>query len=58
MRAAADGDETTLRILAACEHRNALGVEYAEDIDDWSWQAVRTTDADGTQRAAPQIAVQ
>lgn len=58
IRAAADGDETTPRILAAREHLNPLGVEYAGDIDDRSWRAVRTTHADGTPRAAPQIAVQ
>ena len=51
MRAAADGDETALRILAAREHLNALGVEYAEELDDRTWEGVRTTHAGKTPRA-------
>jgi len=48
MRAAADGDETALRILAAREHLNALGVEYVDELDDRTWEAVRVTHAGGT----------
>lgn len=58
MRAAADGDETALRILAAREHLNALGVEHPQELDDRTWQAVRVTHAGGTSRAASQIAEQ
>jgi hypothetical protein len=53
MRAAAEGDENALRTLAAREHLNALGVEYPEELDDRTWQAVRTTYAGGTPRATP-----
>jgi len=51
MRAAADGDEAALRILAAREHLNAIGVEYPDELDDRTWEAVRTTHAGGTPRA-------
>lgn len=50
MRAAADGDETALRILVAREHLNALGVAYPDELDDRTWQAVRVTHAGGTPR--------
>ncbi|WIB16293.1 hypothetical protein DEJ34_03930 [Curtobacterium sp. MCPF17_050] len=51
MRAAADGDENALRILAAREHLNALGVEHPEELDDRTWEAVRVTHTGGTPRA-------
>lgn len=51
IRAAAAGDEAALRILAAREHLNALGVEYADELDDRTWQAVHTRHAGGTPRA-------
>jgi hypothetical protein len=51
MRAAAAGDAIALRILAAGEHLNALGVEYADEPDDRTWQAVQVIHDGGTPRA-------
>lgn len=50
IRAAAAGDAAALRILAAREHLNAFGVEYADELDDRTWQAVHVTHAGGTPR--------
>jgi hypothetical protein len=50
VRAAAEGDESALRILTWREHLNAVGVVFPEDIDDRLWDAVRTTHDGGTPR--------
>lgn len=50
VRAAADGDESALRILTWREHLNALGVVFPEDIDERTWTAVKTTHGGGTPR--------
>lgn len=50
MRAAADGDESALRILTWREHLTAVGVVFPEDITEGLWAAVRTTHDGGTPR--------
>ncbi|WIB76788.1 hypothetical protein DEJ28_14170 [Curtobacterium sp. MCPF17_002] len=50
VRAAADGDESALRILTWREHLNAVGVVFPEDIDEPLWAAVKATHDGGTPR--------
>ncbi|MFJ3383613.1 MULTISPECIES: hypothetical protein [unclassified Curtobacterium] len=45
MRMAAAGDESALRILTWREHLNAMGVEYADELDDRTFDAVCRTHA-------------
>lgn len=51
LRAARAGDETALRILTWREHLNAVGVEYVDELDDRTWDAVYRTHEGATPRA-------
>lgn len=50
VRAAADGDESAVRILTWREHLTAVGVVFPEDMTEGLWDAVRTTHDGGTPR--------
>ncbi|KTR11060.1 hypothetical protein [Curtobacterium citreum] len=56
MRMAAAGDESALRILTWREHLNAVGVEFVDELDERTFDAVCRTHAGSVPRSSSSTA--